>query len=86
MDQDSSFIALKSQIVAALNDRFAKGSFGGETQGFTLIDGFITQSVQEQSKGVFLGGKSIPLVAVVGNSTGRVYYFALKALLPNITL
>jgi len=28
----------------------------------------------------------IPMVAVVGKESGRIYYFALKVLLPNITL
>ena len=81
------FNSLKSQITTALNLKFQKKeAFMGETNGFTLIDGFVVQTIQEQASGVVIGGKSVPMIMVVGNATGRVYYFALKALLPSLSI
>jgi hypothetical protein len=84
---DQTFNVLQPQIIEALNAKFLiSGAFPGETAGYTLIDGFIIQSVQERPAGIVIGGKSVPLVAVVGNATGKVYYFALKALLPTLAI
>jgi hypothetical protein len=84
---NKSFTDLREQIIVALNSRFAiRESFPGESAGFTLIDGFAIQSIQAQSGGIVIGGNSIPMVVVVGNTTGRIYYFALKALLPALTV
>lgn len=82
------FNSLKKQITEALNDRFSKQGalFSGETSGFTLVDGFVMQSIQDKLGGIYIGGKSIPMVMVVGNSSGRIYYFALKALLPDVNI
>lgn len=81
------FNSLKTQITTALNQKFQNSeAFRGETQGFTLVDGFVVQTIQEQASGVVIGGKSVPMVMVVGNATGRVYYFALKALIPSLTI
>ena len=78
------FQTLKPQIVNALNIKFQnRDAFPGETSGFTLVDGFVMQSIQDQSGGIYIGGKSVPMVMAVGNTTGKIYYFALKAL--NIT-
>ena len=80
------FNSLKTQITDALNKKFSnQGAFPGESSGFTLVDGFVMQTLQEQAQGFVIGGKSVPMIMVVGNSTGRVYYFALKALLPSVT-
>jgi hypothetical protein len=81
------FNSLKSQITTALNQKFQnREAFLGETTGFTLVDGFAIQTIQDQTAGFILGGKSVPMVIVVGNTTGRIYYFALKALIPNLEL
>lgn len=55
--------------------------------GFILIEGFINMPTQNEVGGAFvIGGPTIPTVAVVGKTTGLVYTFALKILLPNIKL
>jgi hypothetical protein len=83
-----AFEANKERIRQALDARLkAPGStqFLGE-QGFTLIDGFFNQSFQKELPGIMIGGQALPMVAIVGNTTGRVYFFALKSLLPDIQL
>lgn len=80
------FAELKPKIEQALNQRLALSTGPKDPQGFTLIDGFFTQPIQtELSANFTIGGPSITLVAIVGNSTGVTHYFALKALLPNET-
>ena len=70
----------------ALSIKFRQTPLLGESNGFVLIEGFAMQSIQPQTEGISIGGNAIPMVIVVGNTTGRVYQFALKALLPDVTL
>ena len=52
-----------------------------DEDGFTLVGGFIMQPLSKEVLGnVDNDGQTIPLVAIVGNTSGRMYYFALKAL------
>ncbi len=70
----------KQLITSAVQDRLRQAPIQGE-QGFTLVDGFIMQPLSGDISGtVVIGGPTIPLVAIVGNTSGRIYYFALKAL------
>jgi len=77
------FSEYKEQIIKSLND---KGSSLGIQEPVKLIDGFINQPVYNELTDSFvIGGPTIPMIAVVGNS-GRIYFFALKALLPDIKM
>ncbi|MFA5829313.1 MAG: hypothetical protein WC843_02355 [Candidatus Gracilibacteria bacterium] len=74
----------KAKIIEALN---ARGPQLGILEPIALVEGFINQPLQmEFTGGLVIGGPAIPMVAVVGNNSGRIYYFALKALLPDIQL
>lgn len=78
------FSEYKQRIIDALNSR---ASQLGITEPITLVDGFVNQPLQtEFTGGLVIGGPAIPMVAVVGNNSGRIYYFALKALLPDIKI
>ena len=46
----------------------------------TLVEGFVNQSLTKKSDELTIGGPSVPMIMLVGNDTGRVYLFALKAL------
>jgi len=77
------FSEYKEQIIKSLND---KGSSLGIQEPVKLIGGFINQPVYNELTDSFvIGGPTIPMIAVVGNS-GRIYFFALKALLPDIKM
>ncbi|MFH0988121.1 MAG: hypothetical protein V1763_01985 [Parcubacteria group bacterium] len=70
----------KSLITNAIQARLQAAPIQGEN-GFTLVEGFIMQPLNNEVSGnIVIGGPTIPLVAVVGNTSGRIYYFALKAL------
>lgn len=77
------FSEYKDQITKALNN---KGNSLGIQEPVTLIDGFINQPIYNELTGSFvIGGPTIPMIAVVGKS-GRIYFFALKALLPDLKI
>lgn len=81
------FKDLKKQIVEALELRLNNtDTFRMEKTGYTLIDGFVVQSIQSEPSGAVFGGDQAHMVMVVGNTTGLVYYFALKHLLPNLDI
>ncbi|HAU0185367.1 hypothetical protein SC810_00065 [Legionella pneumophila serogroup 1] len=76
------FTDYREKIIQELNN---KKVFWGINEPVSLIDGFINQPIQQELSGnIVIGGPTIPMVAVVGNNSGRIYYFALKALLPSI--
>lgn len=78
------FSDYKDQIIKALQKR--QTSLGIH-EPVTLIDGFVNQPIQKELTGGFVfGGPTIPMIAVVGNNSGRIYFFALKILLPDIEL
>lgn len=74
----------KQRITDAIQARLQVTPIVGEN-GFTLVEGFIMQPLSKEVSGtMIIGGPTIPLVAIVGNTSGRMYYFALKALLPTL--
>ena len=74
----------RDKIVKAIEDKFATKPILGEN-GFTLVEGFIMEPLSNEVSGnIIVGGPRIPLIAVVGNTSGQMYYFALKALLPEL--
>lgn len=76
------FSDYKEKITKALTQ---KQPFLGISESVSLVDGFINQPIQQELSGnIVIGGPTIPMIAVVGNTSGRIYYFALKALLPDI--
>lgn len=76
------FEDFKSLITKAVEEHLRTTPIQGEA-GFTLIDGFIMQQLNKEiSRDIIIGGdvNLLPLVAVVGNTSGRLYYFAVKKL------
>lgn len=82
--QPINFLDYRQRILDALNTR---ADALGINEPTTLIDGFISQPLQSELTGAFvIGGPTIPMIAVVGQTSGKIYYFALKALLPDINI
>lgn len=68
---------IKQKIIANLKVRDL-----GIGEDVTLISGFINQPINRKlSNDLVVGGPTLPMVILVGNMTGRVYLFALKAIL-----
>jgi len=82
-----NFNSIKNELQNALQERIRLTHLVGETAGFTLVEGFLNSPLQTEISGsLVIGGPNIPMVAIVGNSSGRMYFFALKAVLPNLTI
>lgn len=80
------FESYKAQIQKAIEVRIQQGLIK-DAAGFILIDGFINMPFQKELGNSFVvGGPTIPSVAVVGKSSGLVYTFAIKVLIPGIQL
>lgn len=78
--QAVKFEEYKKRISDAIQLKLKDAPIGGE-KGFTLVEGFVMQPLStEMSGNIMLGGPTIPLVVIVGNTSGRMYYFAVKAL------
>ena len=78
-----SFEELKPRIQKAIEAKLKGSPIAGEDD-FILVDGFFMLGFQKEISGSFvIGGPSVPAVAIVGKTTGRIYYFALKVLLPD---
>lgn len=76
----------KERIQKAIEERLLNRLLS-EPEGFILIDGFANIQLQKELGGAFIiGGPTIPTVAIVGKSSGLIYTFALKVLLPNIQI
>lgn len=72
----------KQRIIDALNKRNL-----GIAEKVTIIDGFINQPIMMEFTGDFVvGGPALPMIMLVGNDSGRVYFFALKAIITDTGL
>ena len=84
MDNQKNFSEYKDEILKALNEKMSKGEIKIQEK-VTLVDGFFMQSFQDTLQGIQLGGRTVPSIMLVGES-GQIYFFALKAILPNIQI
>ena len=76
------FTEIKDRLIQQINPRLPQM---GLAEPVTLIDGFVNQPISMELSGSFvIGGPTVPMILVVGNNTGRIYFFALKALIPDI--
>ena len=80
------FSEIKKDLITVLNEKLKTEELH-LTEKVTIIDGFINQPLSMELSGSFvIGGPAIPLIVLIGDESGRVYYFALKAILPNIEI
>jgi len=78
------FQDLKDSLTVELKKRLETLEIKEEV---TLLEGFISQPFDTKLSNSFIFGKpTIPMVMLLGNETGRVYFFALKAILKDIEL
>ena len=80
------FSKIKSDIIKALNNKLNNKTLH-ITEKVTLVDGFVDQAyLPKLTKKWVIGGSSIPMIILVGDESGQIYYFALKAILPKLDL
>lgn len=75
-----------SSIKDALIDTIKTDSFDNQ-EDLILLEGFFNIPFPEEyKKGSMVGGPTIPMVAVLDNTSGRIQLFALKALIPHLPI
>jgi len=78
------FADIEEDLNKKIHELLPTGIFPGEEKGVTLIKGIFNLPIQAEFSGnIIIGGPSVPMIAVVGNQSGRIYYFSLKMLLPD---
>jgi len=82
-----TFKSLEPDIKTAIDAVITKEGFPVDPAGYTLMQGFTHQFLQDTTGpgvGVALSGSMMPIVAIVGNSSGQVFYFNVIFLLPKV--
>lgn len=80
------FSEIKADLVNALNEKLKSNKLH-ISEKVTIIDGFVNQPLSMELSGSFIiGGPTVPMIMLVGDESGRIYYFALKAILPEIKI
>lgn len=78
------FEDLKKDITQRLKER---SLVIGIKESVAILEGFVMEPFKTELTGEFtVGGPTVPMVMLIGNESGRVYFFALKALLPELEL
>jgi hypothetical protein len=73
------FAEVKHKIIEAIQGKPKQEL--GINESVTLLDGFVSSPYTTTlSNDFILGGSFVPMVMLVGNDTGRIYFFAYKAL------
>lgn len=79
------FEDIKDELQQALQEKLKKTPITNEN-GFALIEGFMSMPIQaEIGNSMIIDGPNILVIGLVGNTSGRVYTFALKAILPSLS-
>ena len=81
--EDKSFEELKPKILKILNDK--KVNFPGEA-GLSLVEGFALVPIQDGYSKLRTDARSMPLVGVIGATTGAIYFIPLYSLIPKSEL
>jgi hypothetical protein len=78
------FEDIKEKILMELDKRFKDMEIN---EPVTLVDGFVNQPVyMELSDSFVIGEPTIPMVMLLGNQSGRIYFFAFNAILEGIQI
>lgn len=68
---------IKQKIILALHTRKLQ-----IPEKVSLVDGFINLPINMQvTSNLVIGGRTIPMITLVGTETGRLYFFSLKMIL-----
>lgn len=78
------FSKYEKEIVEAVNKLQADKYFHEADKELVVNTSFIMAPSQENVGGPMIVGQSLVSVAVISKDTGRVYYFALRFLVPKV--
>jgi hypothetical protein len=80
--QKIKFDEIKDKVLSALHER---AEIINIAESVTLVEGFLNEPFStELSTSIIIGGPTIPMVMLVGNESGKIYFFALKTLVKEL--
>jgi len=80
------FDEIKPDLEKAINEKLKNGLVV-DPQGFVLMDGFCNITFNKEiNSSIIIGNPFVPCISIIGKSTGLIYTFALKALIPTLEL
>lgn len=80
------FSEIRDDLENILREKLDKVPIPGENK-FALIEGFMTLPFRtDLNDDLTIGGPQIPIVGIVGMTSGQIYIFALKLLLPHLKI
>ena len=71
------FEDVREKVLEKLNSAEFRSSVGEELM---LANGFVNQSLASAEGEIVIGGSVLPMVMAIGKNTGKVHFFAFKAL------
>jgi hypothetical protein len=79
------FENIKLELISAIEKRLIVEN--RVPDDFTLLESFFNHPIQnELSEQIILGAPTIPMIALIKKTSGQIYFYALKALLPNLPI
>jgi hypothetical protein len=83
--KQTKFEDVQEELLKKIREKLDKNPIPNETDGFTIVGGFSYMPIHNNISGnIVIGGPTLPIVLLVGNSTGIVYTFALKVIMPEL--
>lgn len=79
------FKNLRKEIQESLLNKINQNNIVDE-KGFALIEGFLTFSVDEGFEHPVIGGRTLPAVGIVAETSGQLHIFSLKIILPDLKI
>lgn len=79
------FSDIQKELHTKIEESLRKNPISVE-DGFSLIEGFMSLTLWKSSIYEETNIGLVPAVGIVGNTSGRIYNFALKSLLPNVEI
>ena len=80
-----TFEYLSDRIMAALKEK--GDALCIPEKKLDIVDSFFMQDMKDEIDGKYgFGGPTIPCVVLIGKESGRIYYVALRYLLPDLEI
>lgn len=82
---NTSFADLKPRIIEAIDKVLNQDPQEYTIEnGFEILEGFISMPLQPDLVNFNIGSTNVPTVGIIGKKTGKLYFFALGQLLPDV--
>ena len=79
------FSEIESELKEIIKNKYC--ILQSKREGFAIVQGFFNTPIHQALEGnIIIGGPSVPMVAIVGQESGLIHFFALKVLMPELDI